>query len=75
MSWRKSSFSGEQGSACVEVAWRKSSYSGQEGTSCVEVAWTGQPSIEGVLIRDSKNSTGPTLAIPTRAWHTLLATR
>lgn len=37
--WRKSSFSGENGS-CVEVSdprWRKSSYSGQGG-SCVEVA-------------------------------------
>jgi hypothetical protein len=37
--WRKSTFSGENGS-CVELSdprWRKSSFSGQGG-SCVEVA-------------------------------------
>jgi hypothetical protein len=39
--WRKSSYSGNGGSNCVEVsAWRKSSYSGNGGGDCVEVsAW------------------------------------
>jgi hypothetical protein len=41
--WRKSSYSGNGGVECVEVAttWRKSSYSGNGGTDCVEVntAW------------------------------------
>ncbi|MFC6884099.1 MULTISPECIES: DUF397 domain-containing protein [Actinomadura] len=40
--WRKSSYSGQEGSSdCVQLAalWRKSSYSGEEGSStCVEVA-------------------------------------
>ncbi|MFD5873582.1 DUF397 domain-containing protein, partial [Streptomyces sp. NPDC060322] len=39
LSWFKSSYSGDQGGACVEVAfaWAKSSYSGDEGGNCVEV--------------------------------------
>jgi len=38
--WRKSSYSSNNGGACVEVAtvWRKSSYSGSNGGNCVEVA-------------------------------------
>ncbi|WP_084338066.1 DUF397 domain-containing protein [Actinomadura oligospora] len=39
-SWRKSSFSGNTGGACIEVAdiaWRTSSYSGGTGGNCVEV--------------------------------------
>ena len=38
--WRKSSYSGNSGANCVEVAtWRKSSYSGNDNsTECVEVA-------------------------------------
>lgn len=38
--WRKSSYSGDNGGACIEVAsvWRKSSYSGDNGGDCVEVA-------------------------------------
>jgi hypothetical protein len=39
--WRKSSYSGNGGSACIEVGavpWRKSSYSsGAGGSNCVEV--------------------------------------
>ena len=45
------------------IRWRKSSHSGQD-TSCVELAHTGD------AVRDSKNPTGPTLAINT---HDLLA--
>jgi hypothetical protein len=42
--WRKSSYSGGNGGACVEVGamWRKSSHSGGNGGNCIEVAggWT-----------------------------------
>ncbi|MGY3681914.1 DUF397 domain-containing protein [Streptomyces sp. TE33382] len=40
--WFKSSYSGNEGGNCVEVAmtWSKSSYSGSEGGDCVEVAMT-----------------------------------
>jgi hypothetical protein len=53
LKWWKSSYSSNQGGACVEVAldWRKSSYSGSKGGDCVEVA-------EGAChmhLRDSKN--------------------
>ncbi|MBO2454458.1 DUF397 domain-containing protein [Actinomadura barringtoniae] len=39
-SWRKSSYSGDHGGACIEVApaWRTSSHSGEHGGACVEVA-------------------------------------
>jgi uncharacterized protein DUF397 len=38
VTWRKSSYSGGDGGACVEVGvWRKSSYSGGNGGDCVEV--------------------------------------
>jgi Domain of unknown function (DUF397) len=70
--WRKSSYSGEEGGACIEVAalWRKSSYSGQEAETCVEVA-----GLAGVIgIRDSKNPDGPYLTLTSSAWRQL-ATR
>lgn len=65
--WRKSSFSGTQGSSCIEVAWRKSSFSDGSSSSCVEVAW--QIPHSEVAVRDSKNSTGPMLTVPRSAWH------
>ena len=42
--WHKSTHSGGEQTACVEVAlinpgWRKSSYSGGENTACVEVGF------------------------------------
>ncbi len=57
MIWRKSSRSSGGGQNCVEVAatWRKSSKSQIGGSECVEVA--GTP--DAVLIRDSKDATGP----------------
>ncbi|WP_084467441.1 DUF397 domain-containing protein [Actinokineospora inagensis] len=58
------------------MSWRKSSYSGGEGSACVEVAWPGhRPAVDGVLVRDSKNSTGPVLLVSSTAWRDLLATR
>lgn len=40
LDWFKSTYSDNEGGACVEVAmdWRTSSYSNQEGGACVEVA-------------------------------------
>lgn len=44
--WRTSSYSADNGGACVEVAaaWRKSSYSAGNGGTCVEVAPAWQKS-------------------------------
>lgn len=66
--WRKSSYSAGNG-ACVEIAWRKSTFSGGNG-DCVEVA----PVATGVLVRDSKNTAGPTLAVPRTHWRSFLTT-
>ena len=51
------------------IVWHTSSYSSNGGT-CVEVA----PTPHAVLVRDSKNRTGPALTIPTSAWHAFLTT-
>ncbi|MFM9453406.1 DUF397 domain-containing protein [Streptomyces europaeiscabiei] len=47
-----------------EIAWFKSSYSGAEGGQCVEVATVP----DAVLVRDSKQLTGPVLGVGTEAW-------
>ncbi|AXK33132.1 DUF397 domain-containing protein [Streptomyces armeniacus] len=64
--WFKSSYSGSEGGACIEVAyaWRKSSYSGSEGGDCVEVAACP----EAVHVRDSKDVTRPGLTVSPAAW-------
>ncbi len=66
--WRTSSYTFANG-ACVEVGWRTSTYS-CEGSACVEVA----PAPGGVLVRDSKDRTGPALTVPPATWHALLTT-
>jgi hypothetical protein len=48
----------------TELAWFKSSYSGTSGDNCIEVAVTDQ----GVYVRDSKDVTGPHLAIDHDEW-------
>ncbi|WP_416973522.1 DUF397 domain-containing protein [Streptomyces sp. 4F14] len=68
LQWFKSTYSSDEGGACLEiaVAWRKSSYSGSNGGQCVEVA-----QCPGTIhIRDSKNpeTTGPTLALAPTTW-------
>jgi hypothetical protein len=70
LTWHKSSYSGTEGGACLEVAvtWRKSSYSDTEGGACVVVATC--PST--IHIRDSKNTTGPTLSVPPTPWMAFL---
>jgi Domain of unknown function (DUF397) len=44
--------------------WRKSSYSGGEGGNCVEVAEV----TSRVLVRDTKDKTGPMLRFTPDAW-------
>ncbi|MET9591671.1 DUF397 domain-containing protein [Streptomyces sp. NPDC006516] len=69
--WFKSSYSGSEGGACLEIAyaWHKSSYSGSEGGNCVEVA--SHPA--AVHIRDSKVTDGPVLTVPPAAWAAFVA--
>ncbi|WP_374227300.1 DUF397 domain-containing protein [Streptomyces sp. JJ66] len=66
LSWFKSSYSGDEGGACVEVAyeWRKSTYSSEQGGACVEVAACPQR----VHVRDSKAAAGPVLDVAPDAW-------
>lgn len=68
LEWFKSSYSGDEGGACLEVAytWRKSSHSADEGGQCVEVATCPH----AVHVRDSKNPGGPTLRVGPAAWET-----
>ncbi|GGJ21442.1 DUF397 domain-containing protein [Streptomyces brasiliensis] len=48
----------------TELAWFKSSYSGDDSGDCVEVA----TSPITIHVRDSKNTTGPHLALSPTAW-------
>ncbi|MGO9779882.1 MAG: DUF397 domain-containing protein [Streptosporangiaceae bacterium] len=70
VTWRKASYSGGNGGACIEVGvWRKSSYSGGNGGECVEVGPTGHPLI---VVRDSKDPNGPKLAFTPPAWESFM---
>ncbi|GGW63392.1 DUF397 domain-containing protein [Streptomyces galilaeus] len=66
LTWFKSSYSSGEGGECLEAAytWRKSTYSGGEGGECLELAACPHT----INIRDSKNPTGPTLALSPAAW-------
>ncbi|MFF3317442.1 DUF397 domain-containing protein [Streptomyces sp. NPDC003035] len=70
LSWFKSSYSGDQGGACVEVAisWTKSTYSGDQGGNCVEVAACPHT----VHVRDSKDVSIPSLSLTPAAWSAFL---
>lgn len=49
--------------------WRRSSYSGQSGGNCVEVADdSSSSSSSSVIVRDSKDQSGPPLRFPAGAW-------
>ena len=67
--WRKSSFSKTSEGDCVEIAWRKSSLSQGGGSDCVEIAHDHPH----VLVRDSKNVTGPVLDLPVTRWESFLS--
>ncbi|MFC5662310.1 DUF397 domain-containing protein [Kitasatospora misakiensis] len=47
-----------------ELEWFKSSYSSNEGGQCVEVA----EATSAVLVRDSKDKSGPHLTFSPAAW-------
>ncbi|KUO16015.1 DUF397 domain-containing protein [Streptomyces dysideae] len=66
LNWFKSSYSGDSSGQCIEVAlaWRKSTYSGDDSGQCVEVATCPTT----IHVRDSKNTTGPQLALSPTAW-------
>ncbi|WP_405882705.1 DUF397 domain-containing protein [Streptomyces sp. NBC_01136] len=70
LAWFKSSYSGDEGGDCLEVAyaWRKSSYSGSEGGNCVEVA----AHTSAIHIRDSKAPDGPVLTLSPATWSMFL---
>jgi hypothetical protein len=51
------------------IVWYTSSYSYESG-NCVEVA----PAPDRVLVRDSKDRTGPALTVPTTTWQAFLTT-
>ncbi len=57
------------GSESAPNSWRKSSASGGNGGDCVEVAFAG----ESVLIRHSRNPTGPVLSFTHSEWQAFLA--
>jgi hypothetical protein len=66
--WRKSSYSANGGSACVEVGatpWRKSTYSANGATNCVEAAHAPG----AVLVRDTtQHGAGPVLRVTPAGW-------
>lgn len=73
LAWFKSSYSGNEGGACLEVActWRTSSYSTNEGGACLEIAATPAT----IHIRDSKTPAGaPNLAGAPTTWTAFLRT-
>jgi hypothetical protein len=66
VTWRKASYSGSNGGACVEVGvWRKSSHSNANGGECVEGSLA-------CLVRDTKDRVGGRLAFSARAWGVFL---
>ncbi|MET8175040.1 DUF397 domain-containing protein [Streptomyces clavifer] len=71
LEWFKSSYSSDEGGACLEVAydWRKSSYSSEQGGACIEVS--AHPS--AIHIRDSKNPEGPTFTVAPTTWSAFAA--
>lgn len=70
VTWRKASYSGDNGGGCVEVgAWRRAGYSGGNGGECVEVASTAKAL---VAVRDSKNPNGQKLAFTPSGWQSFI---
>lgn len=51
-----------------KLEWIKSSYSTPDGPDCVEVAAVP----EQILVRDSKNPTGPRLTLTPTTWASFL---
>lgn len=53
----------------TEGGWRKSSFSSGGETDCVEVALTA----DRARVRDSKNASGPVLAVDAGTWTVFVA--
>ncbi|MFG2139168.1 DUF397 domain-containing protein [Streptomyces sp. NPDC048650] len=78
VNWRKSTYSNQDGGACIEVSdgllasatWRKSSYSNPDGGACIEVS-DDLPAL--VPVRDSKAPHGPALVFEAAAWTSFVA--
>ena len=51
----------------MRAPWRKSSYSANGGQNCVEVA-----DDEAILVRDTTNRDGGTMAFTAQAWQTFV---
>jgi hypothetical protein len=72
--WRKSSYSHNGGTACVEVGalpWRKSTYSDNGGSACIEAAHAPG----AVLVRDTtQHGRGPVLRVTPGDWSRLTTT-
>jgi hypothetical protein len=54
----------------IDRGWRKASYSGNGGGSCVEVGRAPR----AVLVRDTTDRDGGTLAFSAQAWKSFAAT-
>ncbi|RXS83877.1 DUF397 domain-containing protein [Streptomyces sp. TM32] len=73
VTWRKSTYSNQDGGECIEVSddlltaatWRKSTHSNSDGGACIEVA-DNFPSL--VPVRDSKDPRRPALIFDATAW-------
>ena len=50
------------------TTWRKSSFSEHPQGNCVEVAFAPA----GAAVRDSKNATGPMMAIKVQSWRAFM---
>lgn len=48
----------------IDMNWRKASYSSNGGATCVEVG----DAPHAVLVRDTKDRTGPVLRVSAAAW-------
>ena len=69
VTWRKASYSGDNGGNCIEVGiWRKATHSGGNGGGCVEVA-TAETL---VAVRDSKDPNGAKLSFTPSAWRSFM---
>jgi hypothetical protein len=72
--WRKSSYSGNGGSTCIEVGaipWRKSTYSDNGGSTCLEAGHVPG----AVLVRDTtQHGRGPVLRVTPAGWARFTAT-
>ena len=53
----------------VDLSWRKSSYSGNGGSDCVEAGYAPG----AVVVRDTKDRDGGTLAFSAHAWDAFVA--